>query len=172
MTREELSALVSYNPDTGAIRLAEAPDALGWVNAGGYHVVSLLGKDVYVHRIAIALTHNVWPEAVDHINGDKLDNRLCNLRIATRQENLFNSRCRADSRSGVKGVSRHGSGWRAKIKRDGVTHCLGTFATIAEASQAYRSAAAKLHGNFAFNGPDNAAVRAAKALLHQDQRKD
>jgi hypothetical protein len=165
LTREQVLALVKYDPGTGKLTFNELPNVHGWINGGGYHVVRLYGTDFYVHRLAIFITYGVWPEAVDHVNGNKLDNRISNLRIATRQENLFNSRCRSDSASGVKGVKRHGKGWRAKIKRDGITYSLGTFPTIEEAGEAYRRAAAKLHEAYSYAGTDNAAVRAAKALV-------
>ena len=150
-TRDQMAALVEYDPGTGRVGIKGLPNSHGWINAGGYHVIRIKGHDMYVHRVAIYLTYGVWPEAVDHVNGNKLDNRISNLRIATRQENLFNSRCRSDSKSGVKGVNRHGKGWRAKIKRDGILYSLGTYPTIEEASDAYKRAAAKLHEAYSFS---------------------
>lgn len=168
LTREEILAAVEYDPGTGKIEFKDAPNVHGWINAGGYHVVRINGVDMYVHRIAIFVTYGVWPEAVDHVNGNKIDNRISNLRIATRQENLFNSRCRSDSSSGVKGVKKHGKGWRAKIKRDGITYSLGTFPTIEEAGEAYRRAAAKLHEAYSHAGPDNRVVGAVRSLVGED----
>lgn len=88
---------------------------------------------------------------VDHKNGDGLDCRRNNLRLATNTENGQNSRRRLDNRSGYKGVSWHKvvSRWRARIKVDGVEIRLGYYDTPEEAALAYDEAARKYHGEFA-----------------------
>lgn len=87
---------------------------------------------------------------VDHINGDGLDNRRSNLRVATVAQNNLNSRVRRDSRSGLKGAhydAKTGSHY-ARIKVDGRYIHLGTFATAEEAANAYAEASAKYHGPY------------------------
>lgn len=88
-------------------------------------------------------------EIADHVNGDTLDNRRCNLRLCSTAQNSLN---RASRNSlGFKGVSAaHDSqGFCAKIQRDGRVYRLGTFRTVIEAAQAYDRAALSLHGEFA-----------------------
>lgn len=91
---------------------------------------------------------------LDHRNGNKLDNRRENLREATNQQNVWNSKARPGS-SSFKGVSRTDGRWGAKIKRDGKSKSLGSYATEEEAALAYDRAAEELFGEFArLNFPD------------------
>lgn len=87
------------------------------------------------------------PGDIDHKDMDRSNNRLSNLRVATRSENLHNSTARAN-RSGYKGVSQNGSGYMAKITRAGRQIYLGTFVTALEASRAYAAAAKEIYGRF------------------------
>ena len=87
---------------------------------------------------------------VDHIDGDGLNNRLGNLRIATKSQNQCNRRPMATSTTGLKGVSpynRDGT-WRARISVRGRRISLGYYKTPAEAHAAYVAASIKLHGPF------------------------
>jgi len=95
---------------------------------------------------------------VDHINGDRRDNRRSNLRFVTKAQNQMN-RVAVSSASGFKGVARNKKGWAASInKRVGgvkARYHLGTFKTPEEAASAYDRAAAELFGEFA---KTNAAI--------------
>jgi hypothetical protein len=88
---------------------------------------------------------------VDHINGDGLDNRRSNLRLATREGNQRNRAARRDNTSGLKGVSLHVSTgkWQARIRTGGEQVYLGVFTTPEAAHEAYAEAAIRLHGKFA-----------------------
>lgn len=105
-------------------------------------------RTVYLHREVFGPT----PNQVDHINGDRLDNRRANLRAATHTENVRNRRYQLGE-AGLRGVSV----WRgstcvrfiAQIKADGVYAYLGRFATAEEAARVYDDAARRLHGEFA-----------------------
>jgi len=90
-------------------------------------------------------------EQVDHINGDTLDNRRENLRLATHAQNQQNRKVRSDSKSGYKGVwYRSDTGkWCAEIKANRKRYCLGSFGTPEDAYKAYCDAAKELHGEFA-----------------------
>lgn len=108
----------------------------------------------------IVLMHRVITEApdgmeVDHINGDRLDNRRCNLRVCTKQQNVLNQGKRSTNTSGYKGVTWRESKqrWVAQIsiRRDGksATQYLGLFTDPAEASEVYKAAALRIRGEFA-----------------------
>ncbi len=87
---------------------------------------------------------------VDHINGNGLDNRRCNLRLATRSQNLANAAIPRHNSSGYKGVSATRNGkWLARIRKDRVQRNLGIFDTPEEAHAAYCEAAVSLYGEFA-----------------------
>ena len=96
-------------------------------------------------------------EEPDHINGDKLDNRRCNLRLATRSQNMANRPKSRNNRSGYKGViwdKRQGK-WRATIGYHGKTTTLGRYDNIEAAARAYDRAARQYFGDFAYlNFPD------------------
>lgn len=93
-------------------------------------------------------------EHVDHINGDGLDNRRANLRVATAAQNQANRKIPISNTSGYKGVSWHKKDckWQAKIKVNYRTIYLGTFSDPEEAHAAYIAAAKKYFGEFASDG--------------------
>jgi len=87
----------------------------------GYFHGKLLGVRYLAHRIIYAYIHNIWPsDTIDHINGDKTDNRWKNLRLVTQQENNRNLKLRSNNTSGVIGVSWCGirKKWRVAIGAD------------------------------------------------------
>lgn len=90
-------------------------------------------------------------QQVDHINGNKLDNRKSNLRICSHSENLRNQRKPKDNKSGFKGVSWHKGAkrWCAEIRSNGKRHHLGYFDTAEDAAKAYDIAATLIHGDYA-----------------------
>lgn len=98
---------------------------------------------------------------VDHINGDGLDNRRINLRVCTQKENVRNRIHGPISRSGFRGVFGHPSGREARIKVNGKSKHLGTFATAEEAALAYDRAATEHFGEFAQTNFKLAIVREA-----------
>lgn len=113
----------------------------------GYRRISLNidGKHIslYVHRLRWFEEYGTLPEMLDHINQDKLDNRIENLREATHSQNSRNKKGRG--RSKYRGVSWHSENdkWRARIKVNGKTIHLGLFDTEIEAAQAYDDALIK-----------------------------
>jgi hypothetical protein len=104
-------------------------------------------KLVYMHREIVGAENG---RQVDHISGDKLDNRRSNLRIATNQENHFNMGLRRDNTSGAKGVCWHKKArkWMARVHINGKDIHLGLFADKNEAITVRRSAAQKYQGEF------------------------
>jgi hypothetical protein len=102
----------------------------------------------YMHRM-IMLPDAGQP--VDHVNGNKLDNRRRNLRVVNMSENQANSKSRAGSSSRFKGVSWHSARrqWRAYIGTDGSCVHLGMFLSESDAARAYDRAALRLFGEYA-----------------------
>jgi hypothetical protein len=116
-------------------------------------MLTLNDRAFLAHRIAWLLAHGVdpAPSEIDHIDGDPLNNRISNLRLATRQQQTFNRRARTVSATGSKGVTVNHKGYAARITIGGKVHSLGTFPTIDQATDAYREAAERLHGKFSRN---------------------
>jgi hypothetical protein len=153
ITAERARRLLHYDPDTGVLlrlistsRNARAGDVAGSVGSKGYLAVKLDGRRYQTHRIIWLWMKGEWPKAdIDHINGDRTDNRWCNLREATNSQNQANRPRPANNRSGSKGISwckRNGK-WEAGIKRH-----LGWFDTPGSAALAYAIAAEKYFGEF------------------------
>ena len=106
----------------------------------------------YAEHILIWLYHyGVWPkDQIDHINGNRSDNRLENLREVNNQQNQFNSSASRNSTSKYKGVSWHkASGkWQAKISIDRKHYYLGIYNTEQEAVKAYNNSAKFYHKQY------------------------
>lgn len=90
---------------------------------------------------------------VDHINGNKLDNRRSNLRLCTRSQNYWNKGKQSNNKSGYKGVfwAKHVQRWRARVMSNGRITELGYFDSPEEAHRSYVKAAKQVHGEFAHN---------------------
>jgi hypothetical protein len=146
LTPEEVRTLLHYSPQDGTFtRLVrtsvsiKAGDKTGYTSPDGYTYIPLFNINYSAHRLAWFYTHGVWPKIVDHINGDKSGNRLCNLRNVSHAENCFNrSRANAANKTGVRGVEHNKRSGRyvARVKRNGVAYYFGTFKTLPEAEMA------------------------------------
>jgi hypothetical protein len=108
----------------------------------------LLGRHVYLHRFITSAPDGF---EVDHINGDRLDNRRSNLRLATGNQNAYNVGLAATNTSGYKGVSfcKQTQRWRAQIRANKSHINIGRYMTKEEAARAYDAAARRHHGDFA-----------------------
>jgi hypothetical protein len=156
ITRDRAVELLLYDEATGELtwridrgKMKSGAPA-GAVQANGYIRVQIDGLFYAAHRLIWLMVYGHWPDDdVDHINGARNDNRLINLRAATRSQNLMNTRVRSDSRTGIKGVRMKRGRFQARIKVNGKEIAVGTYDTIEEASEARRLAEKQIHGMFA-----------------------
>lgn len=126
-------------------------DVVGCLTKNGYLKTQIGAKEYLVHRIIFLMHTGFLPEYVDHIDGNPLNNRIENLRVATNQQNSYNSKKSKANTSGVKGVSwsMARSRWEAKIQESGKTIHLGRYINIQDAENAVRLYRIKHHGEFA-----------------------
>ena len=136
----------AYDPDTGVLTRTTR---LGKRQITARTIVK--GYRVVAHRAAWFLTYGEWPACIiDHIDRNKKNNRIGNLRLATAKQNGQNkSKVKTPTISAYKGVQRDRDKWAATITSDGVAKHLGTFNTEEEAAKAYDVAAIARHGEFA-----------------------
>ena len=123
----------------------------GWcIDSHGYAVATIKYKKVYLHRIIMQVNNRKI--YVDHINGNKLDNRKCNLRLCNHRDNLNNRPGNKNNTSGLKGLwySKPNKKWVARITVHGKCINLGSYVDKLDAAKAYNTAAIKYFGEFAF----------------------
>lgn len=153
---EELKRLFDYDPQTGILRRkistgrrTRAGDEAGSLKPIGYRQVGIAGNLFYVHRVCYAIYHGAdpYPMQIDHINHDRSDNRIENLRLVSSQENAKNQKKNSNNTSGVAGVSwqKNRNKWIAQIIVNGKYKHLGCFTNKNDAIAA-RRAAEKKHG--------------------------
>lgn len=158
ITQERLKKFLEYDPDTGVFTWrvssgkASAGSVAGRSLPSGHIQIGLDGRRYYAHRLAWLYVYGNWPSAeIDHVNRSPADNRLSNLREATRQENGAKRSIFSNNTSGVKGVYwEMASGkWHARIRVSRELRSLGRFASLDEAAAAYAAAARQYFGDFA-----------------------
>lgn len=156
ITKEQLAELLDYCEETGVFTWKSAHHwrAKPGMVAGnidpshGYCKIGVLGANYYAHRLAWLVVHGEFPnEQVDHIDGNRTNNAIKNLRLATQSENNQNLRApRGDRKGQLLGVYRTESGrWRAAIRINKKSIHLGNFDTQEGAYEAYLKAKRKLH---------------------------
>lgn len=154
ITQDLVKSVLNYCPETGILTWRKSPRP-GWVGkpAGmltkyGYVRVQLGKRKYMAHRLIWLYVYGYEPpHEIDHVNGDRADNRLCNLREATRAENMQNKRRYRNNTSGLVGAtwSQVRRKWAANIQTEGRQVNLGFYDTPEEARAAYLSAKAEQH---------------------------
>lgn len=143
---DEVRRALDYDPASGVFVWRIRPsqrtyvgDVAGRVGPAGYRFITYLRQSAAAHRLAWFYVHGHWPLGeLDHINGNRDDNRISNLREVSRAENVRNRHAAPKtSKTGLLGVrSRYGK-YEARIVRDGKSRYLGMFDSAQEASAAY-----------------------------------
>ena len=153
----ELKKILEYSPETGRFKwkIDRLPivsgDWAGTIRKDNYVVIKINGKQYKAHRLAWLYVYGEWPtQEIDHINRIKNDNRICNLREATRNQNVANGSKRKTNTSGIVGVSwfKVDKVWVAYIRIDSKTIHLGRYKNIFDAACARRSAEQKYFREF------------------------
>jgi hypothetical protein len=112
----------------------------------GYRRVRFLGNILMTHHVVFAIVHGRWPQQLDHIDGDKLNNRIQNLRECDQSHNMANQGLSMVNKSGRKGVSRHPCGkWQVMLGKK----YIGLADTVEEGAAMYEAAAIERYGDFA-----------------------
>lgn len=152
LRQERLKEMLEYSPETGVFTWKKSSGRVkagakaGWTTHNGYLKIAIDKVEYTAHRLAWFYTYNKWPtEDLDHINGERQNNKLSNLREATRSQNLQNKGKQCNNTSGFIGVSYNKSRgkWDARLKVCGKQICLGLFETAEEASKAYETESSK-----------------------------
>ena len=147
---ENLKGRFKYEPETGKIFDVLGNEKFLVSHSKGYFVGGIDYKVYKAHRVAWALHYGSWPDGfIDHINGDRKDNRISNLRLATRGQNRQNSKMNENNTTGYKCVHLKSSGrFEVQVSAGGVRRYFGTYSTAEEAHSVYLREMKKLHGEY------------------------
>lgn len=166
ITRQRVAEYYNYDAKTGNLTFKERPESdfkepksyrlhlsrvgkkAGCINSDGYVAVYVDRKFYTAHKIVWLLVYGEWISPkyqIDHINGDRSDNRIENLRVVTHSENARNAGINKKNTSGTKGVSwnKKHKRWVPNIRANGIRLYLGQFKTLEEAIIARRTAESK-----------------------------
>lgn len=155
ITAAFLRELFHYDPETGVFTRivtrqgqgARAGDVAGTLKPSGYLTIWICGANHMAHRLAWLYVHGTWPaHEIDHIDGNRANNAIANLRDVTRSVNHENlRRARSDSAHGFLGVSPFFGKWKSRITVNGKFQHLGVYDTPEEAHAVYLEAKRRLH---------------------------
>lgn len=158
LTLERLQKLFTYDPETGWFRnrfsrgRACINCRAGAETGHGYRRIIIDYQKYYEHQLAWFYIYGEWPYEIDHIDGDRSNNAIANLRVCDRTQNGFNAE-RSTGSSGLRGayLDKRTTRWYSKIQVRGQVEYLGTFGTPEDAHSAFMAAAEKYHGEFAYH---------------------
>ncbi|NCH77582.1 HNH endonuclease signature motif containing protein [Cronobacter sakazakii] len=158
LTKEYLSDVLSYSPETGVFKWKVkagpcSPGSLaGSYNSHGYRLISVNHQRYFAHRLAWLFFYGELPDGfdIDHINGIRDDNRISNLRLATRSQNNMNSIVSSKNKSGCRGVCFHKRDklWHARVFVGRKAVAFKTFKDKDDAVEFVTSERAKIFGNY------------------------
>ena len=150
LTADRCREVLDYDPETGLFTRIQSRNSsfvgkvAGTQDKDGYNTIFVDGVIHKAHRLAWLYVHGVWPDGdIDHVNEDKTDNRISNLRDTRNTTANWLNRTLPSSlnRSGYRGVTQRPNGrWRANHTHNGVRRHLGNFDTAEQAHEAYLEA--------------------------------
>lgn len=152
ITCDDVRQYFDYDPSTGVMKRTCKPDRWGNILphdyepssiSSGYRTANFKGKVYKIHRLIWLYVYGNFPENdLDHINGDRLDNRLCNLRSVTRSQNTQNRGVGKNNKTGCIGVNWESNvgKYRVRISVNGERKCLGFFTDLTEAVKTRKEA--------------------------------
>ena len=165
LTQEYLLSIFDYEPETGAlvskvdiktgrynnVVKRSAGNVAGGLRPDGYRTISVEGKRYYAHRIIWLMVYGVMPKYIDHINLNRSDNRLVNLRACTQSENSCNAKIPRHNSSGFKHVqwNKYVNKWMVVIRKDNKIYNGGYYADINDADRKAHELRDHLHRGFA-----------------------
>ena len=153
LTAEYLNTLFEYRGGALYRRLSRGPQhaggRAGTTTKKGYIRIRVDGKFYMEHRLVFFMHHGRWPDVTDHINGDRSDNRIGNLRECTHMQNAYNAKGKGE-RDLPKGVHYHKSRKKyvAYVSHNGKRTNVGEYEDAATAIAAVATKRAELHGQF------------------------
>jgi len=147
LTHDRAVELLKYEPSTGSLTWISSGKEAGTMAGNGYKIVTVDTNKYMLHRVIWLIQHGEFPENIDHINGDRIDNRLVNLRSVSTQENLKNRKIGSANTSGIMGVQwdKARNAWNVYIGLNKKNTYIGRFNNIFDAAAA-RKAAEIEHG--------------------------
>jgi len=128
-TQEVLMQELHYNPITGVFKRLAGKNVTSKTNSAGYNTIMVAGHSYLAHRLAWLYVYGVFPNMIDHIDGNRTNNIITNLRDVSYKENQRNLTIASNNTSGVTGVSfnKERCKWEAKIQVNGKTIHLGRY---------------------------------------------
>lgn len=163
LTRKYLKEVMSYDQEIGIFTWNVRKDVpknwnkkyagniVGWNHSHGYKQICINYKKYFFHRLAWFYVYGIWPKEIDHIDRDKANNKIENLRDVSHIRNCYNRDSGKKALSGYKGVSydkRYGT-WGANVRINKITKYLGTFKCPTAAHLARCKAVEELSAEFA-----------------------
>ncbi|HDN1095979.1 TPA: HNH endonuclease [Escherichia coli] len=159
---DDIKDFLSYDPDTGIFKwvkhrcqTAKPGDVVTYKDRKGYILLGWSRVYYRAHRLAWWWVYGEMPtKQIDHINGIRDDNRICNLRLADEFQQNHNRKTPVTNTSGVKGVnwSKPHNAWCARVAFKGTRYQIGYFQNLNEAEESLREFRVKLHGEFCNHG--------------------
>jgi hypothetical protein len=153
LTQIELQKIIHYDSNTGLFTWIKKNSGkykqfAGWIESKGYVEICISQKRLKAHRWAWFYVHGKLPEQIDHINGIKSDNRLCNLRLVNTKQNHENRGKQKNNTTGFKGVTKRGNKFVAQITHNKKNIYIGIFESAELAGNAYNKKAQEIFTHY------------------------